>query len=115
MKFRKIIINDTIIIDDIDETYICIYFNEFMNDNEFIPITIYINRFDGKIKNINHYNDNDYGIEWNNFKIINKYDKINLEKYNFNVFIKNNRFVIDKSLEFKIYIPVQIKSFKNKK
>ena len=28
MKYVKIVINDTIIIDDINETYICIYFPE---------------------------------------------------------------------------------------
>ncbi len=30
MKYVKIVINDTIIIDDINETYICIYFPEII-------------------------------------------------------------------------------------
>ena len=101
MKYVKIVINDTIIIDDINETYICIYFPEniknFKNNN-YIASTIYINRFDGTIKNKNEYS---YGIELNNFKIVNKFKKIN---YNFKNFIKNNRFVIDYK-NFKFYIP----------
>jgi hypothetical protein len=104
MKYVKIVINDTIIIDDINETYICIYFPEniknFRNNN-YIASTIYINRFDGTIKN--NYNEYSYGIELNNFKIINNFKKIN---FNFKNFIKNNKFVIDyKNKNFKFYIP----------
>ena len=104
MKYVKIVINDTIIIDDINETYICIYFPEniknFKNNN-YIASTIYINRFDGTIKN--HYYKYSTGIELNNFKIVNKCNKIN---FNFKNFIKNNRFVIDyKNKNFKFYIP----------
>jgi hypothetical protein len=105
MKYVKIVINDTIIIDDINETYICIYFPEniknFRNNN-YIASTIYINRFDGTIKN-NNNNEYSYGIELNNFKIINNFKKIN---FNFKNFIKNNKFVIDyKNKNFKFYIP----------
>jgi len=77
MKYVKIVINDTIIIDDINETYICIYFPE----------------------NIKNFRNNNY----NNFKIVNNFKKIN---FNFINFIKNNRFVIDyKNKNFKFYIP----------
>jgi hypothetical protein len=105
MKYVKTVINDSIIIDDINETYICIYFPEniknFKNNN-YIASTIYINRFDGTIKN-NNNNEYSYGIELNNFKIINNFRKIN---FNFKNFIKNNRFVIDyKYKNFKFYIP----------
>jgi len=104
MKYVKIVINDTIIIDDINETYICIYFPEniknFRNNN-YIASTIYINRFDGSIKN--NYYKYSTGIELNNFKIVNNFKKIN---FNFKNFIKNNRFVIDyKNKNFKFYIP----------
>ena len=104
MKYVKIVINDTIIIDDINETYICIYFPEniknFRNNN-YIASTIYINRFDGTIKN--NYYKYSTGIELNNFKIVNNFKKIN---FNFKNFIKNNRFVIDyKNKNFKFYIP----------
>jgi hypothetical protein len=106
MKYVKIVINDTIIIDDINETYICIYFPEniknFRNNN-YIGTTIYINRFNGTIKNNNYYNEYSYGIELNNFKIVNNFKKIN---FNFKNFIKNNRFIIDyKNKNFKFYIP----------
>jgi hypothetical protein len=106
MKYVKIVINDTIIIDDINETYICIYFPEniknFKNNN-YIASTIYINRFDGTIKNHYYYNEYSTGIELNNFNIVNKFKKIN---FNFKHFIKNNRFVIDyKNKNFKFYIP----------
>ena len=53
MKYVKIVINDTIIIDDIKETYICIYFPEYIKNfknNNYIASTIYINRF--KMKNL---------------------------------------------------------------
>lgn len=104
MKYVKIVINDTIIIDDINETYICIYFPEniknFKNNN-YIASTIYINRFDGTIKNNNYYNKYSYGIELNNFKIVNNFKKIN---FNFKNFIKNNRFDY-KNKNFKYYIP----------
>ena len=80
MKYVKIVINDTIIIDDINETYICIYFPEniknFKNNN-YIASTIYINRFDGTIKNHYYYNEYSTGIELNNFNIVNKFKKIN--------------------------------------
>ena len=104
MKYVKIVINDTIIIDDINETYICIYFPEniknFRNNN-YIASTIYINRFDGSIKN--NYYKYSTGIELNNFKIVNNFKQIN---FNFRNFIKNNRFVIDyKNKNFKFYIP----------
>lgn len=104
MKYVKIVINDTIIIDDINETYICIYFPEniknFRNNN-YIASTIYINRFDGTIKD--NYYKYSTGIELNNFKIVNNFKKIN---FNFRNFIKNNRFVIDyKNNNFKFYIP----------
>ena len=104
MKYVKIVINDTIIIDDINETYICIYFPEniknFRNNN-YIASTIYINRFDGTIKD--NYYKYSTGIELNNFKIVNNFKKIN---FNFKNFIKNNRFVIDyKNKNFKFYIP----------
>ena len=104
MKYVKIVINDTIIIDDINETYICIYFPEniknFRNNN-YIASTIYINRFDGTIKN--NYYKYSTGIELNNFKIVNNFKQIN---FNFRNFIKNNRFVIDyKNKNFKFYIP----------
>ena len=104
MKYVKIVINDAIIIDDINETYICIYFPEniknFRNNN-YIASTIYINRFDGTIKN--NYYKYSTGIELNNFKIVNNFKKIN---FNFRNFIKNNRFVIDyKNKNFKFYIP----------
>ena len=104
MKYIKIVINDTIIIDDINETYICIYFPEniknFRNNN-YIASTIYINRFDGTIKN--NYYKYSTGIELNNFKIVNNFKQIN---FNFRNFIKNNRFVIDyKNKNFKFYIP----------
>ena len=104
MKYVKIVINDTIIIDDINETYICIYFPEniknFRNNN-YIASTIYINRFDGTIKN--NYYKYSTGIELNNFKIVNNFKQIN---FNFKNFIKNNRFVIDyKNKNFKFYIP----------
>ena len=104
MKYVKIVINDTIIIDDINETYICIYFPEniknFRNNN-YIASTIYINRFDGTNKD--NYNEYSNGIELNNFKIVNNFKKIN---FNFKNFIKNNRFVIDyKNKNFKFYIP----------
>ena len=106
MKYVKIVINDTIIIDDIKETYICIYFPEYIKNfknNNYIASTIYINRFDGTIKNNNNYNEYSGGIELNNFKIVNKFKKIN---FNFKNFIKNNRFVIDyKNKNFKFYIP----------
>lgn len=104
MKYVKIVINDTIIIDDINEIYICIYFPEniknFKNNN-YIASTIYINRFDGAIKNNNYYNEYSTGIELNNFKIVNNFKKIN---FNFKNFIKNNRFVINYK-NFKFYIP----------
>ena len=104
MKYVKIVINDAIIIDDINETYICIYFPEniknFRNNN-YIASTIYINRFDGTIKD--NYYKYSIGIELNNFKIVNNFKKIN---FNFKNFIKNNRFVIDyKNKNFKFYIP----------
>jgi hypothetical protein len=104
MKYVKIVINDTIIIDDINETYICIYFPEniknFRNNN-YIASTIYINRFDGTIKD--NYYKYSTGIELNNFKIVNNFKQIN---FNFKNFIKNNRFVIDyKNKNFKFYIP----------
>ena len=104
MKYVKIVINDTIIIDDINETYICIYFPEniknFRNNN-YIASTIYINRFDGTIKD--NYYKYSTGIELNNFKIVNNFKQIN---FNFRNFIKNNRFVIDyKNKNFKFYIP----------
>ena len=107
MKYVKIVINDTIIIDDINETYICIYFPEniknFRNNN-YIASTIYINRFDGTIKD--NYYKYSTGIELNNFKIVNNFKQIN---FNFKNFIKNNRFVIDykndyKNKNFKFYI-----------
>ena len=105
MNYVKIVINDTIIIDDINETYICIYFPEYIKNfgnNNYIASTIYINRFDGTIKN-NNNNNNIYGIELNNFKIVNKCNKT---YFNFKNFIKNNRFVIDcKNKNFKYYIP----------
>ena len=103
MAYNKIVINDTIIIDDMSEIYISIYFPEniknFQNNN-YIASTIYINRFDKTIKNNNnHY----YGIELNNFNIVNKFKKIN---YNFTSFIFNNRFVINSNnKKFKMYIP----------
>jgi hypothetical protein len=106
LQYVKIVINDTIIIDDINETYICIYFPEniknFKNNN-YIASTIYINRFNGTIKNNNNYNEYSGGIELNNFKIVNNFKNIN---FNFKNFIKNNRFVIDyKNKNFKFYIP----------
>ncbi len=68
----------------------------FSRNNNYIATTIYINRFDKTIKN--NYNEYSYGIELNNFKIVNNFKKIN--------FIKNNRFVIDyKNKNFKFYIP----------
>ena len=111
MKYVKIVINDTIIIDDINETYICIYFPENIKkfeNNNYIATTIYINRFDGTIKNTNYYNQYLYGIELNNFKIVNNFKKIH---FNFKIFIKNNRFVIDcKNKNFKFYIPISQQS-----
>lgn len=111
MKYVKIVINDTIIIDDINETYICIYFPEYIKNfssNNYIASTIYINRFDGTVKNTNYYNQYSYGIELNNFKIVNNFKKI---YFNFNNFIKNNRFVIDsKNKHFKFYIPINQQS-----
>ena len=109
MKYVKIVINDTIIIDDINETYICIYFPEniknFRNNN-YIASTIYINRFDGTIKD--NYYKYSTGIELNNFKIVNNFKQIN---FNFRNFIKNNRFVIDyKNNNFKFYIPISKQS-----
>ena len=105
MAYNKIVINDTIIIDDMSEIYISIYFPEniknFQNNN-YIASTIYINRFDKTIKN-NNNNNNYYGIELNNFNIVNKFKKIN---YNFTSFIFNNRFVINSNnKKFKMYIP----------
>ena len=104
MKYVKIVINDTIIIDDINETYICIYFPENIKNyknNNYIASTIYINRFDGTIKD--NYYKYSTGIELNNFKIVNNFKQIN---FNFRNFIKNNRFVIDyKNKNFKFYIP----------
>ena len=104
MKYVKTVINDSIIIDDINETYICIYFPDNIKNyknNNYIASTIYINRFNGTIKN-NNNNEYSYGIELNNFKIVNKFNKIN---FNFKDFIKNNRFVIDyKNKNFKFYI-----------
>jgi len=105
MKYVKTVINDSIIIDDINETYICIYFPDNIKNyknNNYIASTIYINRFNGTIKN-NNNNEYSYGIELNNFKIVNNFKKIN---FNFKNFIKNNRFVIDyKNKNFKFYIP----------
>ena len=104
LQYVKIVINDTIIIDDINETYICIYFPENIKNfgnNNYIASTIYINRFDGTIKNNYNYNEYSTGIELNNFKIVNNFKKIN---FNFKNFIKNNRFVIDYK-NFKFYIP----------
>ena len=109
MKYVKIVINDTVIIDDINETYICIYFPENIKNyknNNYIAATIYINRFDGTIKNTNNYQY--HGIELHNFKIVNNFKKI---YFNFNNFIKNNRFVIDcKNKDFKFYIPINQQS-----
>jgi hypothetical protein len=111
LQYVKIVINDTIIIDDINETYICIYFPENIKNfgnNNYIASTIYINRFDGTIKNNYNYNEYSTGIELNNFKIVNNFKKIN---FNFKNFIKNNRFVIDcKNKNFKFYIPISQQS-----
>ena len=106
MKYNKFTIYDTIIIDDIDEAYICIYFPEYiknLKNNNYIASTIYINRFDGTIKNNNYYYEYSYGIELNDFKIVNNFKKIN---YNFKKFIINNRFIINcENKRFKMYIP----------
>ena len=67
MKYVKIVINDTIIIDDINETYICIYFPE----------------------NIKNFRNNNY----NNFKIVNNFKQINFIKNNrFVIDYKNKNF-----------------------
>lgn len=108
VKFNKFIIKDTYIIDDIDDTYICIYFTNLIND-KYIPMTMYINRYDGTLKNTNN-NNNGIGINWNNFEIIPIYKKTNINNFNFKQFIYNNRFKIDKNISFNIYIPLNIQS-----
>jgi hypothetical protein len=111
MKYNKLVIGDSVIIDDINETYICIYFPENIKNfenNNYIVSTIYINRFDATIKNNNYYHEYSYGIELNNFTIINNFKKIN---FNFKNFIKNNRFVINsENKKFKFYIPISQQS-----
>lgn len=105
-------IKDTYIIDDINDKDICIYFTELIN-NKYIPSTIYINRYNGNVKMYGNDNSNNTTcIQWNNYKIINNYKKINFNKcnYNFNKFISNNRFKFDDSINFDLYIPIHIQS-----
>jgi hypothetical protein len=114
MVFNKYIINDTLIIDDSTEKYICIYFTTYI-DNKYLPKSIYINRYNGKIKEI--FDINTYGIEWTNYKICLNYKKINIKelniffKYFYNNYIKENNSIDIKKLNnntnlFSITIPI---------
>ena len=110
MKYIKFIINDTIFIDDITENTISISYNKNIY-NYYIPRTIYINRFNGEISNLEGYNV----CLLNNFKLIennsiNLYNntKTLLYKFYLDCIKSTNRINIDKIKKYNLSIVIPV-------
>jgi len=94
-KYIKFAINDCIFIDDINEIYICMYFTKYIH-NKYILMSMYINRYDGTIKELLDTKYYMFGVKINSFNISNDFALFNYKKfklfikYLYDYFIKEN-------------------------